>query len=105
MPGLTFLIPYPVVFLLAQYQADLSLGDVSKHPMRAIDTEYKVDYENKSKPHTVYAVSVVNSEGGIQAKHTTDFQNHPQPEKGLVKWFIREILKVQTHSRMVQQGC
>ena len=41
----------------------------------------------------MYAVSVVNSEGGIQAKHTTDFQNHPQPEKGLVKWFIREILK------------
>lgn len=35
----------------------------------------------------------MDSDGEIQVKHIMDFQNYPQPEKELVKWFMHEILK------------
>jgi DNA polymerase elongation subunit (family B) len=59
----------------------------------AIDTEYKINYDNKLKPYTIYAASIVDSNSGIKNKHIMDFQEYTQPEKELAKWLMEEILK------------
>ena len=64
-----------------------------KGPYAAIDTEYKINYENKLKPYTMYAASIVDSNTDIKNKHITDFHGYSQPEKELVKWLMEEILK------------
>lgn len=59
----------------------------------SIDTEFKINLENQSKPYTIYAASIVASDGKIENRHIIDFQDQSQPEKELVKWLTREILK------------
>ena len=62
-------------------------------PYASIDTEYQVNSDNKSKPYTIYAASVVDSEGKIKVKHITDFQDKLKPEIELVIWLMEEMLK------------
>lgn len=59
----------------------------------AIDTEFKYNPSNNNKPYTLFAASIVDSNGKIQTKHISDFFNDKEPEKELVKWLITEILK------------
>jgi hypothetical protein len=62
----------------------------------AIDIEY---YKNDSNsgdqkpPYTIFAVSIVDSIGNVKAKHIFDFADEELPEKALVEWTMREILK------------
>jgi DNA polymerase elongation subunit (family B) len=58
----------------------------------AIDIEY-IQTNNPKKPFDLVAVAFVNSKGIIKAKHFSDFNNYPKPEKALVEWTISEILK------------
>lgn len=58
----------------------------------AIDTEFKVNYQNKSKPFTIYAASLVDSKNKKVARHLTDFGYH-EAEKELVKWLMHEMVK------------
>ena len=66
--------------------------ELLKGPYAAIDTEYKSNPQNNSKPYTIYAASVVDSVGKIENRHITDFQAQSQPEKELVKWLNHEML-------------
>jgi DNA polymerase I len=59
----------------------------------AIDTEYQVNSDNKSKPYTIFAASVVDSEGRVKVKHVSDFQDKLKPEEELVIWLMEEMLK------------
>jgi DNA polymerase I len=61
-------------------------------PYAAIDTEFKINYENKSKPYTIFAASTVDNTGKAQFRHITDFHS-PEPEKNLVKWLMDEMLE------------
>src|SRR6476619_1433411 len=61
----------------------------------AIDTEYKINLGNESKPYTLYAASIVDNNGNIKNRHIMDFQDHLQPEKELAKWIMKEILGYQ----------
>jgi hypothetical protein len=62
----------------------------------AIDIEY---YKNDSNsgdqkpPYTIFAVSIVDRLGNVKAKHVFDFADEEPPEKALVEWAMREILK------------
>ena len=58
----------------------------------AIDTEY-IQTNNPKKPFDLIAVSFVNSQGIIKAKHVSDFNKYPKPEQALVEWTMTEILK------------
>jgi DNA polymerase elongation subunit (family B) len=60
-------------------------------PFAAIDTEFKVNHENKQKPYTLFAASIVDNTGFVQFKHITDFKGR-QPEKELVQWLMGQIL-------------
>ena len=57
-----------------------------------IDTEY-IQTNNPKKPFDLVAVAFVDSKGIIKAKHFSDFNVNPKPEKALVDWTISEILK------------
>jgi DNA polymerase I len=60
-------------------------------PYAAIDTEFKNNYENESKPYTMFAASIVDNKGFAQFRHISDFRG-PQPEKDLVKWLMGQML-------------
>ena len=49
-------------------------------PYAAIDTEFKINYENKTKPYTIFAASIVHDNGFARFRHITDFHS-PEPEK------------------------
>ncbi len=57
----------------------------------AIDTEFEINYENKSKPFTLFAASIVDSLGRSQARHVSDFHTS-YPEKELVIWLMGQIV-------------
>ena len=61
-------------------------------PYAAIDTEFKINYENKSKPYTIFAASIVHDNGFARFRHITDFHG-PQPEKELVQWLMDNMLE------------
>ena len=61
-------------------------------PYAAIDTEFKVNYENKLKPYTIFAASIVDNSRIAQFRHITDFES-PEPEKELVKWLMDKMLE------------
>jgi DNA polymerase I len=67
-------------------------NELLKGTYAAIDTEFKVNSENESKPFTLYAASIVDSKGNKEARHISDFQ-HPEPEMQLLKWLMHEMLK------------
>lgn len=50
-------------------------NDLLKATYAAIDLEWKFNPENMSKPYTLYAASIVDSNGKIQARHITDFRS------------------------------
>ena len=58
----------------------------------AIDTEY-IQTNNPKKPFDLVAVAFVNNQGGIKAKHVSDFDRYPEPEQALVEWTMTELLK------------
>ena len=58
----------------------------------AIDTEY-TQATNLKKQFDLIAVSFVNSQGIIKAKHVSDFNEFPRPEKAFVEWTMSELLK------------
>lgn len=60
-------------------------------PYAAIDTEFKTNYENKSKPFTMFAASIVDNLGSCQFRHISDFHSQ-QPEKELTTWLMGQIL-------------
>jgi DNA polymerase, archaea type len=62
-----------------------------KTPYAAIDTEFKLNTGNKSKPYTIFAASIVDNTGKAQFKHITDFQDS-EPEKELLEWLMHEML-------------
>ena len=74
-----------------------SLVDVRNNLLKtsfgAIDTEFKINYENKLKPYTLFAALLADNEGKIQNRHILDYQSYQHPEKELVVWLMEEILK------------
>ena len=62
----------------------------------AIDIEYYKNDNNsrdQKPPYTIFAVSIVDSLGNVKTKHVFDFADEELPEKALVEWAMREILK------------
>jgi len=59
----------------------------------AIDTEYRFNPNNKTKQYTIFAVSVVDSLGNVKVRHESHYSAYPNPERELVEWLMREILK------------
>ena len=80
----------PILSTLANQRHELL-----RAPFAAIDTEYKINLGNDSKPYTLYAASIVDSNDQIKNRHITDFQGNSQPEKELAQWFMKEILGYQ----------
>ena len=73
------------------YRNELLNGDFA-----AIDIEYYKNDNNsgdQKPPYTIFAVSIVDSIGNVKAKHIFDFADEELPEKALVEWTMREILK------------
>ena len=73
------------------YRNELLSGDFA-----AIDIEYYKNDNNsrdQKPPYTIFAVSIVDSIGNVKTKHIFDFADEPIPEKALVEWTMREILK------------
>jgi DNA polymerase elongation subunit (family B) len=69
-------------------------NELLEAPYAAIDLEWKSHPDNKAKSYTLYAASIVDSDGKIQVKHITDFSSS-EPEKELANWFIKEVLQYQ----------
>jgi hypothetical protein len=73
------------------YRNELLNGDFA-----AIDIEYYIN-DNKSgdqkAPYIIFAVSIVDSIGNVKTKHIFDFADEELPEKALVEWTMREILR------------
>ena len=57
----------------------------------SIDTEY-IQTDNKNKPYDLIAVTIVDNDGNVKAKHVSDFNNYQKPEQVLVEWTMSEIL-------------
>jgi DNA polymerase, archaea type len=66
-------------------------NELLKGAYAAIDTEFKVNAGNKSKPFTIFAGSIVDNTGRAQFRHITDFYEK-DPEKELLIWLMREML-------------
>jgi DNA polymerase elongation subunit (family B) len=75
-----------------QYNQNARRNELLIQNYAAIDTEY-IQTNNPKKPFDLIAVAFVNSKGIIKAKHVSDFNIYPKPEKALVEWTISEILK------------
>jgi DNA polymerase elongation subunit (family B) len=69
-------------------------NELLKVPYAAIDLEWKFHPNNKTKPYTLYAASIVDSDGKTHAKHIMNFSSS-EPEKELAIWFIRKVLQYQ----------
>src|SRR4249920_3363966 len=67
-------------------------NELLQWPYAAIDTEFKTNVVNTSKPYTIFAASIVDSVGKVQFRHITDFHGS-EPEKELVKWLMEQILQ------------
>lgn len=59
----------------------------------AIDTEYRFNPNNKTKPYTIFAVSIVDSLGNINVRHESYYFGCQTPEKELVEWIMRDMLR------------
>src|SRR3982751_6177065 len=68
---------------------DKQRNELLYQPYAAIDTEYR----KIGNRYSIFAVAIVDSLGNIKVKHESDFCNYPQPEKGLIKWTMNEILQ------------
>jgi hypothetical protein len=64
-------------------------NEIFYQPYAAIDAEYR----KIGNRYSIFAVAIVDSLGNIKVKHDSDFFNHPQPERELVKWTMNEILQ------------
>lgn len=63
-------------------------------PYAAIDTEFRPNqYNNRSKPYTIFAVAIVDSFSGINVRHESDFATTQQPERELVQWLMQKMLQ------------
>src|SRR6478672_506957 len=64
-------------------------------PYAAIDLEFRGNKDKNRfiKNYDIYAIAIVDSLGNVKAKHESDFNGYPQPEKELIKWTMNEILQ------------
>ena len=44
----------------------------------AIDTEYRLNQNDKTKPYTIFAISIVDSAGNVKVKHESDYSACPE---------------------------
>ena len=51
----------------------------------AIDTEYRLNQNNKAKPYTIFAVAIVDSLGNVKVRHESNFAYSQCPEKETCK--------------------